>query len=84
MGNLHSKGYGMGNTLIYHNKKSLCPCNMWNSMQYEKACSLTLNYYTLIISINMVLWVHKESESTNEFIRFYNELVEFLANSSIV
>jgi hypothetical protein len=29
----------------------------------------------------MVLLVHKESKSTNEFIRFSNELGEFLANS---
>ncbi len=35
-------------------KSYLVPCNMWNSMQYEKACSLTLNYYTLIVWINIV------------------------------
>ncbi len=50
------KGYGMCITLIYHNKKSLCPINMWNSMQYERACSLTLNYYTLIVWTNMVCY----------------------------
>jgi hypothetical protein len=50
---------------------------MRNSMQYEKACSLTLNYYTLIVWTNMVLLVHEKSKSINEFIRFYNELVEF-------
>jgi hypothetical protein len=53
-------------------------------MQYEKVCSLTLNYRTLIVSTNMVLLVHKESKSSNEFIRFYNELGKFLTNSSIV
>jgi hypothetical protein len=58
-------------------KNHCVPCNMWNSMQYEKACSLALNYYTLIIWTNMVLLVHKESKSTNEFTRFCNELGEF-------
>jgi hypothetical protein len=46
-------------------------------MQYEKACSLILNYYTLIVWISTVLLVHKESKSTNEFIRFCSELSEF-------
>jgi hypothetical protein len=46
-------------------------------MQYEKACSLTLNYCTLIVLTNMVLMVHKESKSTNEFTRFCSELGEF-------
>jgi hypothetical protein len=31
----------------------------------------------------MVLLVHKESKSMNEFTGFCNELSEFLANSSI-
>jgi hypothetical protein len=52
-------------------------------MQYEKVCSLTLNYFTLIIWNNMVLLIHTESKSTNEFTRFCNELSEFLANLSI-
>ncbi len=46
-------------------------------MQYEKACSLTLNYYTLIVWTIMVLLVHKESKSTDEFTRFCIELGEF-------
>jgi hypothetical protein len=50
---------------------------MSDFMQYEKNCSLTLNYYTLIVWISMVLLVHKKSKSTNEFIRFHNELGEF-------
>jgi hypothetical protein len=52
-------------------------------MQYEKACSLTLNYYTLIVWNNMVLLIHKVSKSTNEFTKFCSELGEFLANLSI-
>ncbi len=57
--------------LSYITTKSHCvPCNIWNSMQYEKACSLTLNYYTLIVWISMVLLVHKDSKSTNEFTSF--------------
>jgi hypothetical protein len=73
----HWKGYGMGSTFIYHNKNHCVPCNMWNFMQYEKACSLTLNYYTLIVWATMVFLVHKESKSTNEFTRFCSELSEF-------
>jgi len=46
-------------------------------MQYETTCSLTLNYYTLIAWTSMVLLVHKESKSTNEFIGFCSELSEF-------
>jgi len=53
---------------------------MRNSMQYEKACSLTLNYCTLIVWTSVVLLVHKKSKSTNEFTRFWNELGEFLTN----
>jgi len=53
------------------------PCNMWNSMEYAKACSLTLNYYTLFVWTSMVLLVHKKFKSTNEFIRFCIELGEF-------
>jgi hypothetical protein len=52
-------------------------------MQYEKVCSLTLNYCTLIVWNNMVLLVHKESKSINEFIKFCSELGELLANLSI-
>ncbi len=64
--------------LSYITTKNHCvPCNMWNSMQYEKACSLALNYYTLIIWTSMVLLVHKESKFTNEFTRFCKELGEF-------
>jgi len=52
--------------------------NMWDSMQYEKASSLvTLNYCTLIVLTNMVLQVHKEFKSINEFTRFCSELGEF-------
>ncbi len=58
-------------------KSDHVPCNMWNSMQYEKTCSLTLNYYTLIVWTSMVLLVHKESKFTNEFTRFCDELGEF-------
>jgi len=76
----HQKGYGMGNTIT---KNHCVPCNMWNFMQYEKACSLTLNYYTLIVWNNMVLSVHKVSKSTNEFTKFCSELGEFLANLSL-
>jgi len=66
----HLKGYGMGNTLIYITTKSHCvPFNMWNSMEYEKDCSLTFNYCTLVVWTNMVLLIHKESKSVNEFIR---------------
>ncbi len=62
----------------YITTKSHCvPCNMWNSLQYDKACSLTLNYYTLIVWTNMVLLIHKESKSNNEFTRFCSELGEF-------
>jgi len=69
----------------YITTKNHCvPCNMWKSMQYEKVCSVTLNYCRLIVWNNMVLLVHKESKSTNEFTRFCNELGEFLANLSIV
>jgi len=50
---------------------------MWNSMQYEKDCSLTLNYNTLIVWTSMVWLVHKNSKPTNEFIKFCNELGEF-------
>jgi hypothetical protein len=54
------------------------PWNMWDSMQYEKASSLvTLNYCTLIVLTNMVLQVHKEFKSINEFTRFCSELGEF-------
>jgi len=50
---------------------------MWNFMQYEKVCSLTLNYYTLIVWTSMVLLLHKEFKSTTEFTRFCSELGEF-------
>ncbi len=64
----------------YITTKSHCvPCDMWNSMQYEKFCSLYLNYCTSIVWNNMVLLVHKESKSINEFTRFCNELAKFLA-----
>jgi hypothetical protein len=62
---------------ISQQKNYFVPCNMWNSIQYEKACSLTLNYYTLFIWTNMVLLVHKKSKSIDEFIRFCIELGEF-------
>jgi hypothetical protein len=70
----HWKGYLGWAIPLYTRTKSHCvPCNMWNSLQYEKAYSLTLNYCTLIVWTNMVLLVLKESKSTNEFIRFCSE-----------
>jgi hypothetical protein len=62
---------------ISQQKNHFVPGNMWNFMQYEKACSLTLNYYTLFVWIGMVLLVHKESKCTDESIRFCIELGEF-------
>jgi hypothetical protein len=74
-----SIGKVMGRAIpSYIRTKSHCvPCNKWNSMQYEKVCSLALNYCTLIFWNNMVLLVHKESKSINEFTRFCNELGDF-------
>jgi hypothetical protein len=72
------KGYLGWAIPSYITTKSHCvPCNMWSYMQYEKVCSLTLNYCTLIVWTNMLLLVHKKSKSTNEFTRFCNELNEF-------
>jgi uncharacterized membrane protein YagU involved in acid resistance len=78
-------GKVMGRAIFsYITTKNHCVlCNMWNTMQYEIFCLLTLNYCILIIWNYMVLPIHKESKSINKFIRFYNELGEFIANLSI-
>ncbi len=80
------KGYLGWAIPLYTTTKSHCvPCNMWNSLQYEKAYSLTLNYCTLIVWTNMVLLVLKSPNPLMNSLGFVVNFGpnEFLTNSSI-